>query len=311
MAKADTSKRTSRRSTSRQSSRGSRKKNPSKAVSSNWIRLEDAYQQLRESGLEPNEVVQRLTALLCQWPSMPSWIRLRRKNSDGKERVPVEDWQNELLILTVEFDDVAGNDCLGIRYTGYSHPSLSDRSGGPAEILVRATDVEREVRRIERGEHLWGGNNVISDYSPIEELQRETAGRPRTPQRLAPTIAAPTSAPKKKRRKVKQPSRAGRPPPRPPASQTASVQQPEGKVDSVKAVDRSSAGQFSQESKAEGWQARRLRKALKEKYPPDGNPPVDMTLTAILHSVEGIFERQGWKFASLDTAARLMGRRGD
>jgi hypothetical protein len=28
------------------------------------------------------------------------------------------------------------------------------------------------------------GNNVVSDYSPIKEFEREQAGKPRTPQRF-------------------------------------------------------------------------------------------------------------------------------
>jgi hypothetical protein len=82
-----------------------------------------------------------------------------------------------------------------------------------------------------------------------------------------------------------------------PASETADQQLKDkpGSQESVKSKD--------------GWQVRRLRKALKEKYPPDGHPPVDMTLTAILKSVDAIYKREGWKFASPDTLARLMGRR--
>jgi hypothetical protein len=80
----------------------------------------------------------------------------------------------------------------------------------------------------------------------------------------------------------------------------------------VRAIQSAHAVQPSQKQdkpKAEGWQVRHLREALKEKYPPDGHPPVDMTLTAILNSVDGIFKRQGWKLASPDTLARVMGRR--
>ena len=82
-----------------------------------------------------------------------------------------------------------------------------------------------------------------------------------------------------------------------PASETADQQLKDkpGSQESVKSKD--------------GWQVRRLRKALKEKYPPDGHPPVDMTLTAILKSVDAIYKREGWKFASPETLARVMGRR--
>ena len=70
-----------------------------------------------------------------------------------------------------------------------------------------------------------------------------------------------------------------------------------------------SAGQAPQESKADGWQARKVRQALKEKYPPDGDPPIEMTLTAILKSIDPIFEARKWKLASPDTLARVTGRR--
>jgi hypothetical protein len=97
-------------------------------------------------------------------------------------------------------------------------------------------------------------------------------------------------------------------PSRPPAPQTAPARQLEDKVGPA---DRSSAGQSSQETKLkpDGWQTRRLRTALKEKYPPDGHPPVDMTLTAILQSVDAIYKRERWKLASPDCLSRLMGRR--
>jgi hypothetical protein len=90
---------------------------------------------------------------------------------------------------------------------------------------------------------------------------------------------------------------------------TVAEQDKTGDPVEAEADDGLSAGESPQESKAEGWQVRRLKKALKEKYPPNGHPPVDMTLTAILKSVDGIFEREGWKLASPDTLARIMGRR--
>jgi hypothetical protein len=99
---------------------------------------------------------------------------------------------------------------------------------------------------------------------------------------------------------------------RPPASQPASDQPPEDRTgDPVEAGvdDGLSTVESPQESKVDGWQVRRLRKALKEKYPPDGYAPVDMTLVAILKSVDAIYKREGWKLASPDTLARVMGRR--
>jgi len=79
-------------------------------------------------------------------------------------------------------------------------------------------------------------------------------------------------------------------PPRPPASQTAPAQQPE-------------------EDKGDGWQVGRVKKALKEKYPPDGQPPIDLPLKTVRDDLKDIFKRQGWKLASLDSVARAIGRR--
>jgi hypothetical protein len=94
---------------------------------------------------------------------------------------------------------------------------------------------------------------------------------------------------------------------RPPASQLP--EDKTGDLVEAEADDGLSTVESPQESKVEGWQVRRLRKALKEKYPPDGHPPLDMTLTAILKGVDEIYKREGWTFASPDSLARLMGRR--
>ena len=74
----------------------------------------------------------------------------------------------------------------------------------------------------------------------------------------------------------------------------------------------SSAAQSSQESpkpKAEGWKVRRVKQALKEKFPPNGHPPADMAAKTILDRVNEVFTLQNWKTASRDTLARAMGRR--
>jgi len=73
-----------------------------------------------------------------------------------------------------------------------------------------------------------------------------------------------------------------------------------------------SAAQSSQESpkpKAEGWKVRRVKQALKEKFPPNGHPPADMAAKTILDRVNEVFTLQNWKTASRDTLARAMGRR--
>jgi len=74
----------------------------------------------------------------------------------------------------------------------------------------------------------------------------------------------------------------------------------------------SSAVQPSQEQskpKAEGWQVRRVKKALKETFPPDGHPPVDMLVKTVREEVKPLFEARKWKLASLDSVARAMERR--
>jgi hypothetical protein len=101
-------------------------------------------------------------------------------------------------------------------------------------------------------------------------------------------------------------------PPRPPAAQTAPEQQPENKAgpDPLDG-DQPSAVQSSQDkSKREEPQVRRVRQALKELFPPDSQPPVDLTQKKILNRVnEEFFKSRGWKPAKRDTLARAMGRR--
>jgi hypothetical protein len=169
--------------TPRKSGRGSRS-NPSKAAPLNLVRLEDVYRQLRDQGLEPNEVVQRMTALLRQWPS---WIRY--ESFYGKETwkpLSVEFWQNDEAILSVGFD-ATDADCLVIDSTDYAHPSISYKR---PQFFMRADDIGRESHLDD------GGNNVISDYHdyhPHVEYAREVEGRPRPLTRLPPMPEAPAS----------------------------------------------------------------------------------------------------------------------
>jgi hypothetical protein len=101
-------------------------------------------------------------------------------------------------------------------------------------------------------------------------------------------------------------------PPHPPAAQTAPKQQPKDKAgpDPLNG-DHPSAVQSSQDkSKREGPQVRHVRQALKELFPPNSQPPVDLTQKEILKRVnEQFFKPRGWKPASRDTLARVMGRR--
>jgi hypothetical protein len=161
--------------------------------------------------LEPNEALQRLTALACHWPAMPVM----------KWRVKSKRWEIlhlEAIGLSVEIDPATGADTLGIRDTRYSHPAFDE----PVEFYARSTD----TKDIERTELLESNNDLISDYGdydPIAKFEREWKEQPRTPPRLYPAAAAPPRAlskeptrrkptPKKKRRKAKQPSHAAAPP---------------------------------------------------------------------------------------------------
>jgi hypothetical protein len=116
----------------------------SKVTSSHWMLLKDVYRQFRESGLEPSETGQRLIALLCQWPSMP--VKKRYVNSGREEILPAEDWQTEVVSLSVGIDATTGADYLEIHSTEpYRHPSLPD---DPVEFLVPAANVGRELDRL-------------------------------------------------------------------------------------------------------------------------------------------------------------------
>jgi hypothetical protein len=136
-----------------------------KATSSYWMLLKDAYQQFRKLGLEPREAGQRLIDLLCQWPLMP--CKIRYVNSGREEILSVEDWQNEVITLSVEIDPTTGVDYLGIYYTAeYRHPGLPD---DPAEFLVPAANVARERER------LTATSPVKQGADTAQEAKQQTA----------------------------------------------------------------------------------------------------------------------------------------
>jgi hypothetical protein len=145
--------------------------NPSKTGPPNWLLLKDAYLRLRKY-LEPDEAVQRLTA-------MPV-IKKRYVNSGSERILSVGE-----IGLSWAIDATTGADFLEIDDTEYFHPSVEPE---PVEFLVRELDVG-ELERLE------SGSNVISDYDPIAEFEREKEGRPRTSPRLPPTTAAPPALP--------------------------------------------------------------------------------------------------------------------
>jgi hypothetical protein len=190
MAKAGrklTPKRTSRR--------------PSKTEPSPWLSLEEVFQRWRTRFGSSEDATDELEDFLRHRGTRSA----KHKVDASGEEIPgtngwvdTEFWRDRLSVVP-DADGVA--DHLAVDYTDYADIYLPD---GHWEFYVRALDVER-------WERLWGGNNVSSDYDPIAEFEREIEGRPRTPLRLYPMTAAPTSAPKKKRRKAKQPSRAGHP----------------------------------------------------------------------------------------------------
>jgi hypothetical protein len=242
------------------------------------VLLKDIYRRYRDFGLEPNEVVRRLTALAYRWLAMPV-MKWYVKSKRG-EILSVEDWQNEVVSLAVGIDAATG-DYLVIHDKRYFHPALDE----PVEFYVRSGDTED----IPREKLLESGNNVTSDYSPVEKFEQEEGLRPRTPTRLTPTAPlgppskepAPTSAPKKKRRKAKQRSRAGRPPPAPPASQTApdqqpaSVQQPENKAGPVLPTRLRTSDQPKRVSTQEWVTAEAVRLKKDNKIPKDITRPTD------------------------------------
>jgi hypothetical protein len=170
--------------------------NPSKAGSSYWMLLKDAYPQLCKY-FEPDEAVQRLLLMPIK----------KRYVKSGRERI----LSAAEIDLSVEIDATTGAGYLKIHDGEYFHPSVKPK---PAEFLVPVAAVARE-------QQLGSGNNVASDYSPVEKFEQEEGLRPRTPPRLTPT--APTPTPKKKRRKAKQPSRAAALPSTAPAPAVSEV----------------------------------------------------------------------------------------
>src|SRR5215471_1189138 len=73
--------------------------------------------------------------------------------------------------------------------------------------VISDYDPIAEFERERDGRSRPDGSDVFSDYDPIAVFERERGGRLSTPQRLSPK----TPAPKKKRSKAKQASRAGAP----------------------------------------------------------------------------------------------------
>jgi len=160
-----------------------RKKNP-KAIPPNCQVIDDVFFRRWRNLFGSERALQHLEDLLR---SKPSW----HVSASGKvTHVDPGYWQRATLSVKTDADGV---DRLAVRYTPYVHdPDYSQYNG---RFFLRTVDI------IECEERLGGSNNVLSDYDPIAEFEREIEGRPRTPQRLAPTTPPPPSkepAPKKK-----------------------------------------------------------------------------------------------------------------
>ena len=56
-------------------------------------------------------------------------------------------------------------------------------------------------------------------------------------------------------------------------------------------------------------QQTRVLQVLPTVFPPDGHPPVDLSLQAIQNRIEEEFGKRRWRLASMDTIARALGRR--
>jgi hypothetical protein len=243
--------------------------NPSKVLS-NFQAIDVVYFQRWRNLFGSERAVEHLEDLLR---SKPSW----HVSASGKvTRVDLGFWVRTTLSEETRDDGV---DCLAVYYRPAAHdPKKYSRYNG--RFFLRPIDINECEERLGRG------NN--SDFSPIEKFEQEEGLRPRTPPRLYSAAA-----------------------PLPPASETTPAQQLEDKTgDPVEADDGLSAGDSPQESKVDGWQVRRVKQALQALFPPDGHPPLEMALKAILKRInEEFFKPRLWKFASLDSLARAMGRR--
>jgi hypothetical protein len=165
----------------RKSGRGSRS-SPSKIGPPDSQSIEDVFFQRWRDIFGSERALQHLEDFLR---SRPSW-----HVSASGEVTPGDPgfWQRATLSVGI---DVEGVDCLAVHYTGYVHdPDYSQYDDG--RWFLRTVDI------IEYEERLASGNNVISDYDPVAEFEREIEGRPRAPPRLSPTTAAPPPVPPSK-----------------------------------------------------------------------------------------------------------------
>jgi hypothetical protein len=143
----------------------------------NWQTIDDIFFRRWRDLFGSERAVEHLEDTLR---SRPSW----HVSASGKvTRVDPGFWPRAKLSEEINAEGV---DCLAVRYTPYVHdPDYSQYDG---RFFLRTVDI------IGYEERFASGNNVTLDYSPIEEFEREIAGRPRTSPRLYLTTAAPPPA---------------------------------------------------------------------------------------------------------------------
>ena len=75
-------------------------------------------------------------------------------------------------------------------------------------------------------------------------------------------------------------------------------------------IDLAEACETATERKRERVsQQTRVLEVLPTVFPPDGHPPIDLTLQQIQNRIEPEFTKRRWRLASTDTIARALGRR--
>jgi hypothetical protein len=132
-------KQKSRRRTSRQS--GGSPRNRSKAVSSDWLPFQSAFEQLRERAGSSKDAKDDFERILHSGlPTLEQKVSFYRKKI---RRVRSADFWKDSAYLWVE-TDVSGADYVRVHYTEYD-PSLPAE---PGKFFVRKRDFERELERL-------------------------------------------------------------------------------------------------------------------------------------------------------------------
>jgi hypothetical protein len=167
--KTKPAKRTSRRKLSRQSRRGS--------LPPNCQAIDDVYFRRWRDLFGSERALQHLEDTLR---SRPSWLFSARGEVT---RVDPGFWLSTTLSEEINAE---GIDCLAVHYTAPVHGPNYSRYNG--RFFLRTVDIIEYEER-------WSGNNVTSDYSPVEKFEQEEGLRPRTPPRRYPAAVAPPPGP--------------------------------------------------------------------------------------------------------------------